>query len=225
LGGHSGVVAGKNVHYNPSGDRMKKYLILAAIILAVAAAFWVQHVKIKRLTEERDRYRSNTEILLQDVKTYQTKDSLNAIKVGNLELSLAEYKKYRADDLALIKTLQTKNRDLERVTTTQMETINELRATVRDSVVYLPGDTVTTILRCVDIVEPWFELHGCATPDGQFTGTHINRDSLLIAETVQYKRFLGFLWKTKKIKNREIDVVSKNPATKILGVEFVTIEK
>ena len=204
---------------------MKKYLILAAIILAVAAAFWVQHVKIKRLTDERDRYRSNTEILLQDVKTYQTKDSLNAIKVGNLELSLAEYKKYRADDLALIKTLQTKNRDLERVTTTQMETINELRATVRDSVVYLPGDTVTTVLRCVDIVEPWVELHGCATPDGQFTGTHINRDSLLIAETVQYKRFLGFLWKTKKIKNREIDVVSKNPATKILGVEFVTIEK
>lgn len=204
---------------------MKKYLILAAIILAVAAALWGQHVKIKRLTEERDRYRSNTEILLQDVKTYQTKDSLNAIKVGNLELSLAEYKKYRADDLALIKTLRAKNRDLERVTTTQMETINELRATVRDSVVYLPGDTVTTVLRCVDIVEPYFELHGCATPDGQFTGTHINRDSLLIVETVQYKRWLGFLWKTKKIKNREIDVVSKNPATKILGVEFVTIEK
>ena len=193
--------------------------------MAVAAAFWVQQSRIKQLTDERDKYRSNTEILLQDVKTYQTKDSLNAIKVGNLELSLAEYKKYRADDLALIKTLQAKNRDLERVTTTQMETINELRATVRDSVVYLPGDTVTTVLRCVDIVEPWFELHGCATPDGQFTGTHINRDSLLIAETVQYKRFWGFLWKTKKIKNREIDVVSKNPATKILGVEFVTIEK
>lgn len=193
--------------------------------MAVAAALWVQHAKIKRLTDERDKYRSNTEILLQDVRTYQTKDSLNAAKVGNLELTLAEYKKYRADDLALIKTLQAKNRDLERVTTTQMETINELRATVRDSVVYLPGDTVTTVLRCVDIVEPWFELHGCATPDGQFTGTHINRDSLLIVETVQYKRWLGFLWKTKKIKNREIDVVSKNPATKILGVEFVTIEK
>ena len=204
---------------------MKKYIILAAIIMAVAAAFWVQQSRIKRLTAERDKYRNNTETLLQDVRTYQTKDSLNAIKVGNLELSLAEYKKYRADDLALIKTLQAKNRDLERVTTTQMETINELRATVRDSVVYLPGDTVTTVLRCVDIVEPYFELHGCATPDGQFTGTHINRDSLLIAETVQYKRFWGFLWKTRKIKNREIDVVSKNPATRILGVEFVTIEK
>lgn len=206
---------------------MKKYLIIAAIALAVAAVdtIWVQRSRINTLTGERDKYRTNTETLLQEVSRYQTKDSLNAAKVGVLELKLSEFEKYRASDAELIKTLQTKNRDLERVTTTQMETINELRATVRDSVVYLPGDTVTTILRCVDIVEPYFELHGCATPDGQFTGTHINRDSLLIVETVQYKRWLGFLWKTKKIKNREIDVVSKNPATKILGVEFVTIEK
>lgn len=206
---------------------MKKYLIIAAIALAVAAVvtIWVQRSRINQLTGEWDKYRTNTETLLQEVSRYQTKDSLNAAKVGVLELKLSEFEKYRAIDAELIKTLQTKNRDLERVTATQMETINELRATVRDSIVYLPGDTVTTVLRCVDIVEPYFELHGCATPDGQFTGTHINRDSLLIAETVQYKRWLGFLWKTNKIKNRQIDVVSKNPATKILGVEFITIEK
>lgn len=206
---------------------MKKYLIWAAIAMVVAtvATIWVQRTKIEKLTDERNRYRGNTETLLQDVETYKTKDSLNAAKVGVLELKLSEFEKYRASDAELIKTLQTKNRDLERVTTTQMETINELRATVRDSVVYLPGDTVTTVLRCVDIVEPYFELHGCATPDGQFIGTHINRDSLLIVETVQYKRWLGFLWKTKKIKNREIDVISRNPHTKIMGVEYIEIEK
>ena len=206
---------------------MKKYLIWAAIAMVVAAVatIWVQRTKIEKLTDERNRYRGNTETLLQDVETYKTKDSLNAAKVGVLELKLSEFEKYRASDAELIKTLQTKNRELEAVTTAQMETITKLRANVRDSVVYLPGDTVTTVLRCVDIVEPYFELHGCATPDGQFTGTHINRDSLLIVETVQYKRWLGFLWKTNKIKNRQIDVVSKNPATKILGVEFITIEK
>lgn len=206
---------------------MKKYLIIAAIALAVAAVvtIWVQRSRINQLTGERDKYRTNTETLLQDVSRYQTKDSLNAAKVGVLELKLSEFEKYRASDAELIKTLQTKNRELERVTTTQMETINELRATVRDSVVYLPGDTVTTVLRCVDIVEPYFELHGCATPDGQFTGTHINRDSLLIVETVQYKRWLGFLWKTNKIKNREIDIISRNPHTKIMGVEYIEIEK
>lgn len=203
---------------------MKKYIILAAIIMAVAAAFWFQQKRINNLTVERDKYRSNTETLLQDVRTYQTKDSLNAAKVGNLELKLSEYKKYRADDAALIKSLQTKNRDLERVTTTQLETINELRGTVRDSIVYLPGDTVTTVLHCIEYSDKWVDFDGCII-NNTFSGKIITRDSLLITETVQYKRWLGFLWKTKKIKNRQIDVVSKNPATKILGVEFVTIEK
>lgn len=203
---------------------MKKYLILAAIILAVAAAFWVQQKRINNLTVERDKYRSNTETLLQDVKTYQTKDSLNAAKVGGLELKLSEFKKYRADDAALIKSLQTKNRELERVTTTQMETINELRGTVRDSIVYLPGDTVTTVLRCIEYSDKWVDFDGCII-NNTFSGKIITRDSLLITESVQYKRWLGFLWKTKRIKNREFDIVSKNPNSKITGFEVITIEK
>lgn len=205
---------------------MKKYLIWAAIAMVVAAVatIWVQRTKIEKLTDERNRYRGNTETLLQDVETYKTKDSLNAAKVGVLELKLSEFEKYRASDAALIKSLQTKNRDLQRVTTAQMETINELRANVRDSIVYLPGDTVTTVVRCIEYSDKWVDFDGCII-NNTFSGKIITRDSLLIAETVQYKRFLGFLWKTKKIKNREIDVVSKNPATKILGVEFVTIEK
>lgn len=206
---------------------MKKYLIWAAIAMVVAAVatIWVQRTKIEKLTDERNRYRGNTETLLQDVETYKTKDSLNAAKVGVLELKLPEFEKYRASDAELIKTLQTKNRELEAVTTAQMETITKLRGTVRDSIVYLPGDTTTIVLKCVDISDPWFSLKGCTTPDGEFTGTFVNRDSILVAATVQYKRFLGFLWKTKKIKNREIDVISRNPHTKIMGVEYIEIEK
>lgn len=206
---------------------MKKYIIIAAIALAVAAVvtIWVQHTRINSLTGERDKYRTNTETLLQDVSRYQTTDSLNAAKVGVLELKLSEFEKYRASDAELIKTLQTKNRELQSVTTAQMETITQLRGTVRDSIVYLPGDTTTTILKCVDIADPWFSLNGCTAPDGTFSGTFINRDSILIAVTVQYKRFLGFLWKTNKVKNREIDIVCKNPHTKIIGVEYVEIEK
>ena len=206
---------------------MKKYLIWAAIAMVVAAVatIWVQRTKIEKLTDERNRYRGNTETLLQDVETYKTKDSLNAAKVGVLELKLSEFEKYRASDAELIKTLHTKNRELEAVTTAQMETITKLRGTVRDSIVYLPGDTTTIVLKCVDISGPWFSLKGCTTPDGEFTGTFVNRDSILVAATVQYKRFLGFLWKTKKIKNREIDVISRNPHTKIMGVEYIEIEK
>lgn len=205
---------------------MKKYIIIAAIALAVAAVvtIWVQRSRINQLTGERDKYRTNTETLLQEVSRYQTKDSLNAAKVGVLELKLSEFEKYRASDAELIKTLQTKNRDLERVTTTQMETINELRATVRDSIVYLPGDTVTTVLRCIEYSDKWVDFDGCIK-NNTFSGKIITRDSLLITETVQYKRWLGFLWKTKRIKNREFDIVSKNPHTKITGFEVITIEK
>lgn len=206
---------------------MKKYLILAAIILAVAAVvtIWVQRSRINQLTGERDKYRTNTETLLQEVSRYQTKASLNAAKVGVLELKLSEFEKYRASDAELIKTLQTKNRELEAVTTAQMETITKLRGTVRDSIVYLPGDTTTIVLKCVDISDPWFSLNGITTPDGTFSGTFVNRDSILIVATVQYKRFLNFLWKTNKVKNREIDIISRNPHTKIMGVEYIEIEK
>lgn len=206
---------------------MKKYLIWAAIAMVVAAVatIWVQRTKIEKLTDERNRYRGNTETLLQDVETYKTKDSLNAAKVGVLELKLSEFERYRASDAELIKTLQTKNRELEAVTTAQMETITQLRGTVRDSIVYLPGDTTKTVLKCVDISDPWFSLNGITTPDGTFSGTFVNRDSILIVATVQYKRFLNFLWKTNKVKNREIDIISKNPHTKIIGVEYIEIEK
>lgn len=206
---------------------MRKYIIIAAIalVLAAVATICVQSSRINKLTGERDKYRTNTETLLQDVLQYQTKDSLNAAKVGVLEMKLSEFEKYRAEDAELIKTLQIQNRELDAVTTAQMVTINQLRGTVRDSIVYLPGDTATTVLKCVDIYDPWFTLIGCTTPDGVFTGVFENRDSLIIAETIEYKRFLGFLWKTKKIKNRQVDVISKNPNTKIMGLEFVLIEK
>ena len=194
------------------------------MVVAAVATIWVQRTKIEKLTDERNRYRGNTETLLQDVETYKTKDSLNAAKVGVLELKLSEFERYRASDAELIKNLQTKNRELEAVTTAQMETITQLRGTVRDSIVYLPGDTVTTVLHCIEYSDKWVDFDGCII-NNTFSGKIITRDSLLITESVQYKRFLNFLWKTKRIKNREFDIVSKNPHTKITGFEVITIEK
>lgn len=206
---------------------MKKwvYLAIAVAILAVVAVIWGQSARITELKDDRDRYRNNSETLLQDVERFQTKDSLNVARIGELELKLSEYERYRADDVALIRTLKAKNKDLEAVTTAQLQTITELRGMVKDSIVYLPGDTVKIYARCIDIVEPFVELHGCATPDNRFSGTIITRDSLLITEMVEYKKFWGFLWKTDKIKDREFDIVSRNPYTEIIGFEVVTIEK
>lgn len=202
---------------------MKKYigLAVAAVVAAAIVALIVQHGKIKHLRAERDKYQTNTQVLMEDVKRYQTRDSLNVATIGVLELKLSEFKKYRAEDAELIKSLKIKNRDLEAVTTAQMQTISELRAELKDSIVYVDR-VVTDTLKCFNIYDKWFSLAGCINKAGEFNGTFENRDSLLITETVKYKRCL--FWKTKKIKDRKFDIVSKNPHTKITGFEVIRIE-
>lgn len=205
---------------------MKKYigLAVAAVVVAAIVALIVQHGKIKHLRAERDTYQTNTQVLMEDVKRYQTRDSLNVATIGVLELKLDEFRKYRAEDAELIKSLKVKNRDLEAVTTAQMQTITDLRADLKDSIVYLPGDTVERIVKCIEYRDMYLDLSGCII-NNVFSGHVVSRDSLTIVNTVQYKRFWGFLWKTKKVKNRQIDVVSKNPHTQIMGVEYIEIEK
>ena len=202
---------------------VRKLLIAVACIVATAIAIIFSKSRINRLTYERDRYRANTESLLADVKTYRVRDSLSAARVESLELTIKEYERFRADDAELIRELKARNRDLAAVNKTQSETIIDLQATPRDTVV-LVRDSIITPAVAVHCGDAWFDFDGILTAD-QFTGTLKNRDSLLLAETVKYRRFLGFLWKTRKVEDRQLDVVSKNPHTEIMGIEHVVIEK
>lgn len=204
---------------------MKKYLILAVIgiVAALAATCILSGRKIERLTAERDRYAGNTAALLSDIERYRVRDSLNAARAQSLELTVKEFERFRADDAALIKELKQRNRDLAAVNKTQSQTIIDLRAIPRDTVV-LVRDSIITRAVAVHCGDAWFDFDGILTGD-QFTGTLTNRDSLLLAETVKYKRFFGFLWKTRKVENRQLDVVSRNPHTEIMGIEHVIIEK
>ena len=205
---------------------MKKYLIIAAIVLAVAAVvtIWVQHSRINQLTGERDEYRTNTETLLQDVSLYKTKDSLNAAKVGVLELSIQDYERFMKEDADLINKLKRKNEELQNLSKIQAETIIKIRAQVKDSLIYIPGDTAYRLIPCVSFRDSWTNIEACVYNDTLIGDIQI-RDSLILYETIIYKRFLGVLWKTKKIKERSFNIVSKNPYTEIKGVEVVSIRK
>lgn len=205
---------------------MKKYIIIAAIALAVAAVvtIWVQRSRINQLTGERDKYRTNTETLLQDVYRYKTKDSLNAARVGVLELSIQDYERFMKEDADLINKLKRKNEELQNFSKIQAETIIKIRAQVKDSLIYIPGDTAYQLIPCVSFRDSWTNIEACVYNDTLIGDIQI-RDSLILYETIIYKRFLGFLWKTKKIKERSFNIVSKNPYTEIKGVEVVSIRK
>ena len=204
------------------GIRTKIEIGIAAALVAILCFVWFQYQQIQQLRGERDKYRNNTETLLSDVETYKVRDSLNAARVQSMEYTLKEYERFRSVDAQLIRELKAKNRDLSAVNKTQSQTIIELQAIPRDTVIIRDSIKIPAIsVHCGDA---WYDFDGLLTKD-TFTGTLANRDSLVIAESVKYKRFLGFLWKTKQVKNRRVDVVSKNPHTTIIGVEHVVIEK
>lgn len=201
---------------------MKEYLFLGGVMLALLLALGLQHKRIERLTNERDRYKGNSEALMGDVEYFKVRDSLNGAKVQGLELTIKEYERFRAEDASLIKTLQARNRDLTQVNKTQSETIIDLLAIPRDTIIIRDSVPIPAIaLHCGD---EWYDFDGILT-QGEFSGNLTNRDSLILAETVKYKRFLGFLWRTKHIQDRELNVVSRNPHTSILGVEHIVLEK
>ena len=192
-------------------------VILAAILLFCAG----QQRRIKQLAAERDRHAGNTAALLSDIERYRVRDSLNAARVQSLELTVKEYERFRADDAALIKQLKQRNRDLAAVNKTQSQTIIDLRAVPRDTVV-LVRDSIITPAVAVHCGDAWYNFDGLLTKD-EFTGKMEHRDSLLLVESVRYKRFLW--WKTKRIKDRQLDCVSKSPHNSILGLEYIVIEK
>lgn len=194
-----------------------KYYILCVL----ACACVLQSVTIGRMRRTSQQHKANTESLLKGLEQYRTKDSLNAARVEALTLSKRQFEEFRANDADLIKSLQTKNRTLQAVTTAQAQTITKLRANVRDSVIYR-SDTVREVLRCVDYVSPYLELHGCMNKN-EFNGIIKAYDSILIVSSVKYKRFL--FWRTKRIKSRSIDIANKNPNAKILGFEYIEIKK
>ena len=199
---------------------MKRWLIIGAIFAALLVFAGFQQNAIDNLKQERNRYERNTESLLLDVAQYKTRDSLNAAKVGALELTIQEYERFRAADAKLIKTLKTKNRDLTAITAAQSQTIMELSAVPRDTVII--RDSVAMPAVAVHTGDAWYDFSGLLTKD-EFTGKMEHRDTLLLVETVQYKRCLFF--KTKKVKNRQLDVVSKSPHNTIVGLEHIVVEK
>jgi hypothetical protein len=194
------------------------------LILALVGVIFIglQYMRIKSLTGERDRYRSNTTALLRDVERYRTSDSLNAVKTEVLSLQLSEMERYRAEDLKTIESLKIREKDLEQVTTMQMQTIADLRGTVADTVVMVRE--VRDTVQVLHVSDEWIDLHGIVA-DGAFDGTLEVRDSIYIVESVQRARFLGFLWRTKRVKSREVDVMNKNPYTEIMGIESIIIER
>ena len=185
--------------------------IIAIIILATC------YISLSHLKNENKRLKANQETLLDSVKSFKVSDSLKAISVGNLELSLKQYKKYHADDAILIK--QLKGQKPEVIIKPSIQTEYKIRTELKDSIVY--KDTLKTIL----YKSKWNYVSGFVDKD-TINLSITNYDELLIAESLQKKKFLFFRLPISIFgyKRKVLNVISKNPNTKIISAEYITIK-
>lgn len=185
------------------------YIIV--IIILVASCISFSHLK-----NENKKLKANQETLLDSVKGFKVSDSLKAITVGNLELSLKQFKKYHADDAILIK--QLKGQKPEVIIKPNIQTEYKVRTELKDSIIY--KDTLKTIL----YKSKWNYISGFVDKD-TINLNIINYDELLITESLQKKKFLFFRLPISIFgyKRKVLNVISKNPNTKILSAEYITI--
>lgn len=210
---------------------MKDVIIKIGLIVAVALFIANSMARIRSLKSENDRLKGNQELLLSEKESltaqsqfYKVSDSLNAVKISALNFSLSEYEKYRKQDIKQIEQLKISKSDLQAVVSSQSETINMLSVKLKDSIRI---DTVTfnnDTLKCFKYKSKWTDVTGCLNLNRDTIELQIaNRESIKVVETIKYKRFLGFLWKTSKVKSRQVDIVSDNPNTSIINSEYVNI--
>ena len=185
--------------------------IIAIIILAAS------YISFSHLMNENKRLKANQETLLDSVKNFKVSDSLKAITVGNLELSLKQFKKYHADDAILIK--QLKGQKPEVIIKPSVQTEYKVRTELKDSIIY--KDTLKTIL----YKSKWNYISGFVDKD-TINLNIINYDELLITESLQKKKFLFFRLPISIFgyKRKVLNVISKNPNTKITSAEYITIK-
>lgn len=203
----------------------KAYIIAAGILIILIAIIVALSARLKKVTADRNVQRKNVETLFTSVESYKVQDSLQAATIGDLQLTLKQYKQFRAEDAQLISSLKVDNKRLQGVVTTQTESYYQHTAILRDSVKMLAtripdSIKVPIIVKTANFSDAWHSLN--IVIDGDSLNYRLRtKESLIITNHVVPKRFLWFKFGCKEVRT---DVVSKNPYVESIDLESIIIK-
>ena len=192
-----------------------KCLLVAVVLLG--GAVWLQYRYTVRLKSERDRYLSNTTALLSEVKRMQVDSATMALDAKTLQLTLDEYKRFRAEDAATIKRLGIKVKNLEAAARHDMEVTGPIDAIVRDTIII--RDTAPILRQKVEMLPPPIELSGIIE-DERLKGSIRIPVTLNQAVWVEYRGW----WFWKRVKALHQTISSDNPYVEIKYSEYIKIK-
>ncbi|MEG2120421.1 MAG: DUF6549 family protein [Rikenellaceae bacterium] len=174
---------------------------------------WLQNVR-----QEKNRLANNQEALLSDVDYYKTEAGNSAASVQMLELSKSELEKHYTDLIKTVQDLNVKVKRIQAAAQTATKTEVEIQTVVRDSIVYRDRPVSIKVINWKD---PWVSLNGVL--DGEnFSAKIESVDTLIHVVHRVPKKFLFFRYGVKAIK---LDVVSKNPHSKIVYTEYIELKR
>lgn len=186
--------------------------------LALCVVVYIQHRRALHLTAERDRYSQNSQALLFEVARLRVDSTSTAVDVHTLRLSVGEYERHRAADMARIKALGIKIRNLEAAATHRIQIAGPLDATVRDTLVV--RDTAFVAAQRVQMITPHIQMRGIIENQRLKGDIHLSV-TLRQAVWIEYKRRWLF-WKRVKAVHQTIS--SDNPFVEVNYSEYIKIE-
>lgn len=194
------------------------YIITGALCIWIAFLFFENSI----LKKENKVLQTNVTTLLTGAEQYKVNDSLNAATIANLELSISEYRRYKAEDKKLLERLKIDNKRLKGIIKTQTESFYERTTLLRDSVKMLLSPDSVEIpvnIKTARFADQWHSLN--VTIQGDSLNYKLRtKESLLITNHVVPKRFLFFKFGCREVRT---EVVSKNPYVGDIQVESITI--
>lgn len=188
---------------------------LLILFLVSLGAIFILYKREKTIEFEKEAYRSSCSVMLDSLHKYKVNDSLNAIQVGELMLTIKEYKKYKADNEKILSKLKS-----DKITSSA-----DVKLVAVDTL-YLPLSPITVInkdsIRRFTYSDKWTSLQGTLHNDSVQINMR-NTEELIIAEGLECKKFLFIKLPPKLFgyKSRKLEVLSKNPKTTIAEVEWV----
>lgn len=198
---------------------MKNIVVYISILLLLSSAFstWLY----KQEKEERIRLEGNQTALMENVRRYKTKDSLNVVSIQKLTLTKKEFEQYNAELADRVKELGIKVKRLQSVTSTGTTTITPIKGEIKDSLIYVDREKlVRDTMKCLQYISPYLEIDGCAYK-GEFSGIVVSKDTLDQFIHRVPRQFLFIKFGTKGIRQ---EIVSRNPHTEIVYSSYIELK-
>ena len=194
------------------------YIITGALCIWIVFLYFAN----ESLKSENKILQTNVSTLIEGAEQYTTKDSLQVATIANLELSISEYRRHKAEDERLIESLKIDNKRLKGVINTQTEAYYQQTTLLRDSVKMLLSPDIIEIpvsIKTASFADQWHSLN--VTIQGDSLNYKLKtKESLLVTNHIVPKRFLFFKYGCREVRT---EVVSRNPYVKDIQVESITI--